>query len=547
MLLPTILLAPSVSTSYICPSLNVYVSDNRGFLFNVLASDTAYLTSIGCVTLAPRNNTATTAPTSANDYTQLYGPGSLWENTTTAALYMCTAMGSSPGTATWTAIAAASGTLVGDGSAVTVIPTGASTARSLANLFADEYINVKTFGAVGNDLTDDTAAINAALTAAGSIGAPVYFPRGKYKVTSAPGTDLTTLGLRGSTDGSVPALWLIGDGPANSIIDGSATGGFTTLAITCSGGTAPGSRVSAFSGGIHGLGVNANYGSGPAFALGKNDTSDALNSFDITNVTVKNFSTSSTAVGTRLNFLLATKLDNLVSNCSQFGTALVLNSTQFCNFIGGSFSTAYNGVHITDDGATVNAYTFSNNFFAPDIENITNNCVLVDIVNGNGHNTFYGGQFVWNYGGPTTNYAISSSASSGSALTPPSTRFYDVNFAPGGGSGALYGGVVLDPSNNSGVAIFGNNYGDGTTPASGSPASGTTYTNSSGQAQVVTIYASSGMTSYNVQINPALSGPLSTINGSGAVTFTLRPGYSIQCSAFVGGGTLSWLWFPLAA
>jgi parallel beta-helix repeat protein len=57
--------------------------------------------------------------------------------------------------------------------------TGTPTARNLATRGAD-IINVKDFGATGNGTTDDTAAIQAAITAA-PAGAAIYFPRGSYK------------------------------------------------------------------------------------------------------------------------------------------------------------------------------------------------------------------------------------------------------------------------------------------------------------------------------------------------------------------------------
>ena len=59
-----------------------------------------------------------------------------------------------------------------------VTATGSTTARSLANRFAD-VVNVKDFGVVGDGVTDDTNAVKAAIARADSIGgASVYFPSG---------------------------------------------------------------------------------------------------------------------------------------------------------------------------------------------------------------------------------------------------------------------------------------------------------------------------------------------------------------------------------
>src|SRR5690349_6913717 len=44
--------------------------------------------------------------------------------------------------------------------------------------------NVKAFGAVGDGVTDDTAAIQAALNAVPGIGGVVYVPAGTYLLTS---------------------------------------------------------------------------------------------------------------------------------------------------------------------------------------------------------------------------------------------------------------------------------------------------------------------------------------------------------------------------
>jgi hypothetical protein len=72
-----------------------------------------------------------------------------------------------------------------------MLATGASTTRTLPNRLAD-IINVKDYGAVGNSNTsastgtDDTTAIQAAVTALTSAGGgTLFFPVGIYKVTSS--------------------------------------------------------------------------------------------------------------------------------------------------------------------------------------------------------------------------------------------------------------------------------------------------------------------------------------------------------------------------
>ena len=51
--------------------------------------------------------------------------------------------------------------------------------------WVDQVVNVKDWGAVGDDTTDDTTAITNAIAAIPSTGGTLYFPPGTYKITSA--------------------------------------------------------------------------------------------------------------------------------------------------------------------------------------------------------------------------------------------------------------------------------------------------------------------------------------------------------------------------
>ena len=133
----------------------------------------------------------------------------------------------------------------------TVTPVGldpllyAYTTPSL--LFGDPtgygVVNVKDFGAVGDGLTDDTAAIQAALDSAPAIGKAVFFPTGTYRTTSAltvkSYTRLFGTSTGGSTAGSFVLAALFGAviknegvGVALHLVDLTSSANKTTQQIT---------------------------------------------------------------------------------------------------------------------------------------------------------------------------------------------------------------------------------------------------------------------------------------------------------------------------
>jgi len=101
-----------------------------------------------------------------------------------------------------------------------------SVLRTLADSLED-VISVKDFGAKGNNTTDDTAAINAAIAAAAaysSRGAGVYFPSGWYNVSATI---------------TVPDnVKLIGPGLRSTLIRCTADGGTVGTIINISGSNA---------------------------------------------------------------------------------------------------------------------------------------------------------------------------------------------------------------------------------------------------------------------------------------------------------------------
>jgi hypothetical protein len=110
----------------------------------------------------------------------------------------------------------------------------------------DLVYNVKSYGATGNGTTDDTAAIQAAITAA-SAGGIVWFPPGTYQIGSTitvttPGTTLAGAGPIASTVRATAGLTAghmiqIGNG-SDTYADGRIEGLSLTSASAKTGGAA---------------------------------------------------------------------------------------------------------------------------------------------------------------------------------------------------------------------------------------------------------------------------------------------------------------------
>lgn len=108
-------------------------------------------------------------------------------------------------------------------SAVAYIPPGAGAVATNVQAKLRETVSVRDFGAVGNGVTDDTAAINLAIAFAKATSGIkcVYFPTGNYLITASIdargnfGTGLELWGARATitSTGNFPALRLNGRVP----------------------------------------------------------------------------------------------------------------------------------------------------------------------------------------------------------------------------------------------------------------------------------------------------------------------------------------------
>ena len=92
---------------------------------------------------------------------------------------------------------------IGDSSGVLVTPSGATTARTLGEHLAT-LVNVRDHGALGDGVTDDRTAFEAAIAAAQTRGSPVYVP-----ASSTPYVLGGSLALSG--------VALLGDGPGSTL------------------------------------------------------------------------------------------------------------------------------------------------------------------------------------------------------------------------------------------------------------------------------------------------------------------------------------------
>ena len=116
----------------------------------------------------------------------------------------------------------------GDASGVLVTPNGATTARSLGEHLA-ALVDVRDFGALGDGITDDSAAFAAAISAAQSRGALVYVPASATPYLLGAGLVLDGVKMIGDGAGSTLKLALASGAGVELIGSGAGLAGLRVL------------------------------------------------------------------------------------------------------------------------------------------------------------------------------------------------------------------------------------------------------------------------------------------------------------------------------
>jgi polygalacturonase len=155
--------------------------------------------------------------------------------------------------------------------------TGANQATvSASACTATSWIDVRCYGATGNGSTDDTDAINRALSAALADDQPLFLPHGTFKLTRP-----LVIDYRARSD---TGFRLISMG---AILDGKTIAAQPVLEIRCSGGTPVSPKGCFYFNEQETLFVNGRSDS-YTVVIGQRDFSDAQNSLKIDHLIVNN-------------------------------------------------------------------------------------------------------------------------------------------------------------------------------------------------------------------------------------------------------------------
>lgn len=305
-----------------------------------------------------------------------------------------------------------------------------SAARSVTNRLQDGPALLDFAGADPTGATSSDTAWNNFIAAVMSSHKCGHINAGTYKLTASKVIDLASI--------SPVGICLYGDGQYSSMLDMSGVTSGPVMAIYDTGNAGGGAFYSSFSN----FGIKCNV-AGICLQLGHNDDSDALNEFEFRNIWVGNNSTSSSAIGIQVNYVLNTHFFAVIAANNGHGDAWQLNAAAFNDWIGGSGTYADNGFHLTANSSSVcNCGTIAGNtFIGLDLEENSVNHIKIDTANAH-DNAFIGGTMVYAIG---SQYGVYASAGS-------NNTFSNVFLNTSGGTAAFSN--FFNGTNNVGVALI---------------------------------------------------------------------------------------------
>ncbi|CAB4155331.1 Bacteriophage P22 tailspike, N-terminal [uncultured Caudovirales phage] len=216
-----------------------------------------------------------------------------------------------------------------------------------------EHLSLKDFGAIGDGVADDTAAIDAWLAAVMATGKPGYWGEGHFRYTGER-LEIVIGGLAATQGGK-----LIGAGYARTIVDVTACTGEPQFLIRAGAvGGAPAGAVGVFGWTINGFEVRG-IRDGVMGQIMQNfdgsDYPDALNSSDLTDLVFRNNSLGTNAVAVRINAVLQSRIHIIANN----GNPTALNGSGV-ELHGLQFSTGLIAAGGAQYGITFRHFTYGN-------------------------------------------------------------------------------------------------------------------------------------------------------------------------------------------
>jgi Pectate lyase superfamily protein len=230
-------------------------------------------------------------------------------------------------------------------------------------------IDAHCYGAAGNGSTDDTAALDRAVSAALATDQPLFLPHGTYMLSRPVVIDYRT---RSDTGFRVVSM--------GAILDGKTIARQPVLEIECSGGTAISPKGCFYFNEQGTLFVNARSDS-YAVVIGQGDFSDAQNSIKIDHLIVNNAGAGARSGGLQLNYVLNAEIF-AVADSAGGAAGIALEQTQISRISGAGSAATKGGAALRIE----NGYSFANTIDAMDLE-VAPTCLVIDSRNA-AHNTF---------------------------------------------------------------------------------------------------------------------------------------------------------------